>query len=70
MRLQTKKTIMIRDKVLGGENPLICIPLTAKDELSLEREMGKAMDLSHDVIEWRIDYFDKIYDIHHINNTL
>lgn len=61
---------MVGDKVLGGENPLICIPLTAKDELSLEREMEKAMDLSPDVIEWRVDYFDKSSDVNKVNKAL
>lgn len=70
LRLQAKKPIKIGDKVLGGEKPLICISLTSNDELSLEKEMEKAMDLSPDVIEWRIDYFDKSSDVNRVNNIL
>lgn len=70
LRLQAQKPIILGNKVLGGEKPLICISLIANDELSLQKEMEKAMDLSPDVIEWRIDYFDKIYDINNVNNAL
>lgn len=70
LRLQAQKPIIIGGKVLGGEKPLICIPLTANNEISLQKEMDKAMDLFPDVIEWRVDYFDKSSDTYKVNNTL
>ena len=63
MRLQTKKPINIRNKILGGSKPLICIPIVEKDLYTLEKEAKKVIQLSPDIIEWRTDYFINITEI-------
>ncbi len=70
LRLITKKSILLRGKVLGGDKPLICIPLTAKDELTLYNQIEKAIKLSPDVVEWRVDYFEESCNVHKIYEIL
>lgn len=69
MRLQAEKPIIIRNKVLGGSKPLICIPIIEKDIYALEKEAEKIIRLSPDIIEWRADYFNNINEIEKVNNA-
>lgn len=57
MRLIANKPIKLRDKLLGGIDPLICIPIVAENEQELEHTARDVVKLSPDVIEWRVDYF-------------
>lgn len=58
MRLQSKKTVRVKDKVIGGPMPLACLPIVAENKSQL---FGQAQELSllePDLLEWRIDGFD------------
>ena len=63
MRLQSKKTLKIRDKILGGPVPLICLPLVAGDQDTLLDQATEVCSFNPDVIEWRVDKFEKVLDI-------
>lgn len=62
MRLQSKKTLKIRDKILGGPVPLICLPLVAVDRTALLDQARAVCSFNPDVIEWRVDKFGAILD--------
>lgn len=62
MRLQSKKTLKIRGKTLGGPVPLICLPLVATDRNSLLEQAREVCSFDPDVIEWRVDKLDAILD--------
>jgi len=62
MRLQSKKTLKIRDKILGGPVPLICLPLVATDRNALIEQATEVCSFEPDVIEWRVDKFDAVLD--------
>lgn len=70
MRLQAKKTIYLREKVLGGSKPLICVPLVAEEEKNLKKEAKSIIRLFPDVIEWRADFFEEVCDIEKVKNAL
>ena len=60
MRLQSKKTLKIRGKILGGPVPLICLPLVATDQTALLEQAVEVCSFKPDVIEWRVDKFDAV----------
>ena len=62
MRLQSKKTLKIRDKILGGPVPLTCLPLVATDQASLLEQSADVLAFHPDAIEWRVDKFDAVCD--------
>lgn len=70
MRLQARKPILLRGRPLGGEMPLVCIPLVAADEQSLKEEAEKIVGFKPDVIEWRVDNFDGVFDAERVKKVL
>lgn len=70
MRLQARRPIPLRGKMLGGEMPLMCIPLVATDEPALQKEAEKIVGLKPDVIEWRVDNFDGVTDAERVKKAL
>lgn len=62
MRTEALKPIALKNKVLGGDKPLICIPLTSVGETDLMSEIDEVISLSPDMIEWRADYFQEYMD--------
>lgn len=63
MRLQSKKTLEIRQKILGGPVPLTCLPLVATDQASLLEQAADVRSFDPDAIEWRVDKFDAVCDV-------
>ncbi|MGD2014885.1 MAG: type I 3-dehydroquinate dehydratase [Desulfobacterales bacterium] len=63
MRLQSEKKVTVKNKVLGGPIPLICLPLIAKDRSALLQQTAELVRLDPDLIEWRIDGYDQVTDI-------
>jgi 3-dehydroquinate dehydratase-1 len=56
------KIIDIRGRKLGGDTPLICSPLVGRTHDRLLAEVANVAAKKPDVIEWRVDYFEKIGD--------
>jgi 3-dehydroquinate dehydratase-1 len=63
VRLQSEKKVTVKNKVLGGPLPLICLPLIAKDRSALLQQTAELIQLNPDLIEWRIDGYDQVTDI-------
>lgn len=63
MRPQSKKPVKVGDIVIGGPNPLICIPLVAADKKQLLDQAASIMALSPDLVEWRVDGYKGIGEI-------
>ncbi len=62
MRLQSKTTLKIRDKILGGPVPLICLPLVATDQAGMLEQARDVCSFEPDAIEWRVDKFEAVLD--------
>lgn len=60
MRPQCKRTITVKDKTIGGSEPLVCLPLVAQTAADLMDQAAELMTLSPDLLEWRIDGFDRV----------
>jgi len=60
--MKQEKVIDTRGRRLGGPTPLICSPLVAKTATRLAEESAAVLGKRPDVIEWRVDYFERIAD--------
>lgn len=58
--MKQDKVIDIRGRRLGGPTPLICSPLVARTPERLATEAANVLGKRPDVIEWRVDYFERI----------
>lgn len=70
MRRQSKIQITIRNRVIGGTDYLVCLPLAATTKKDLFSEAKLLRKLDPDLLEWRIDTFEDILDIEACLNTL
>lgn len=70
MRLKANKPIKLRNKILGGVDPLICIPIVAEEQEELARSAKEITDLKPDIIEWRVDFFNDLCDIEKVKEAL
>ncbi len=62
MRLQSEIKVTVKDKVIGGPDPLICLPLVARDKSDLLKQAMELKQLAPDLLEWRIDGYDAVED--------
>ncbi|MFH0780638.1 MAG: type I 3-dehydroquinate dehydratase [Pseudomonadota bacterium] len=70
MRQESRIQVTVREAVIGGPKPLICLPLMAGKRLDLFRQAGELVALSPDLLEWRIDAYDNITDVREILSVL
>jgi 3-dehydroquinate dehydratase-1 len=63
MRLQSAKPVTVRDKVIGGPDVQICLPLVAKDTTELLAQVDELLPLDPDLLEWRIDGYDNVENL-------
>ena len=50
----------IKNLELKNGLPKICVPLVAKDKAELQGELNALKDVYYDLIEWRIDHYEKV----------
>jgi len=62
MRMQSKKTLTIRNKILGGPVPWICLPLVAEGQAALLQQANDVLGYQPDALEWRVDKFEAVRD--------
>jgi 3-dehydroquinate dehydratase-1 len=62
MRLQSESRVCVRDTIIGGADPLVCLLLVAKDKSDLLNQARELKSLGPDLFEWRIDSYDKVED--------
>ena len=70
MRLQSDTKIAIRNKVIGGPDYLICVPLLSLERSDLSKEAAAILRLGPDLLEWRIDAYAHAKDINDSLDTL
>ena len=63
MRLQSDIRITVKEKIIGGAVPLICLPLVADDTSELLAQAESFKPLVPDLIEWRIDGFGAVMNV-------
>ena len=60
--MKQEKVIDVRGRRMGGATPLICSPLVARTPERLADESAAVVAKRPDVIEWRVDFFERIAD--------
>ena len=63
MRQQSKLQVTIRGMVVGGPKPLICLPLVGDTKTKILKEAKELVTLQPDLLEWRVDAYDKVENI-------
>ena len=63
VRIQSKTPVTVGETVIGGPDPLICIPLVAADRNELITQAAALLALSPDIVEWRVDGYQGVEDI-------
>ena len=58
--MKQEKSFDVRGRRFGGPTPLICSPLVARTPERLAAESAAVLAKRPDVIEWRVDHFEKI----------
>lgn len=56
------KTVDVRGKKLGGETPVLCTPLVGRTPERLLAEAANVIRQKPELVEWRVDFFDRIGD--------
>jgi|LFRM01.1.fsa_nt_gb 3-dehydroquinate dehydratase-1 len=54
------KDVRIKGRLIGGDKPALCVPLVEKTTAALAEAAGRLAALQPDIIEWRVDYFDRL----------
>ena len=63
MRQQSKVKVIVRGKIIGGPQPLICLPLVAQNSQSLLLQAAELCTKQPDILEWRIDDYQNVTDV-------
>ena len=63
------KTIQIRNITIGEGRPKICVPVVGQTEEDILREAAGLASLPADVVEWRADWFQDIFDTEKVLHT-
>ncbi len=64
------KTVKVRNVVLGEGKPKICVPIVG---VTKEEIIGQAKNLQSvpvDVVEWRVDWFENVFNIDKVKEVL
>ncbi len=62
MRPRPKKPVDVRGKVLGGPQPLVCVPLVGRTSEEILKEARNIPAIAPDAIELRVDAWDFVED--------
>jgi 3-dehydroquinate dehydratase-1 len=65
--------VSIRNIEIGGDMPVICLPIVGKDISDIigqaEEVMSAASNIPEYIVEWRIDHFENVFDIESLCET-
>lgn len=57
-----KRTVKVRNITIGEGRPKICVPIVGKTQEEILQEAASFSSIPVDVVEWRIDWFDQVFD--------
>ena len=55
-------TVKVRNTVIGEGMPKICVPIVGVTKEAILEEAKAITRLPADVVEWRIDWFENVFD--------
>ena len=62
--------VTINNIDFGAGIPKVCVPIVEKNEKSILEEALRISQVSCQVVEWRIDFFDEVYDFERVGEVL
>ena len=63
MRPQSSVQVQVRDLIIGGPKPAVCLPLVGETRARVIEEAEALTALQPDLLEWRIDGYEGVEDI-------
>ena len=63
-------SVKIRQLEIGAGMPKICVPIVEKTEDAVLKAARRIIQTSADLVEWRVDWFEEIFDLDKIQNVL
>lgn len=64
------KRIIVRGKpIADGRIPAICAPLVGRTQEAVLAELAAVLPKAPDILEWRVDFFERIGDTAHVVET-
>ena len=63
MRPESEIIVVVRGKAIGGPDPVICLPLVAREKSEVMQQAEELKQLNPDLVEWRIDSYENVEDI-------
>lgn len=56
------KTVQVRNITIGEGRPKICVPIVGQTKADILLEAGTFARIPVDVVEWRVDWFEDVFD--------
>lgn len=63
-------SVKVRNLEIGVELPKICVPIVDKTEEEILESARKITETKADLVEWRVDWFEGIFDFEEIQEIL
>ena len=63
-------TVQGKNTVIGEGRPKICVPIVGKTKTDILEEAKKITTLPVDVVEWRVDWFEGVFDFAQVEDAL
>ena len=63
-------TVKVRNTVIGEGMPKICVPIVGVTKEAILEEAKAITKLPADVVEWRIDWFENVFDFAKLEDVL
>ncbi len=65
-----KKTVKVRELIIGEGIPKICVPIVGRTKEELTEEIEALRDINLDLVEWRVDYYEDVENIEKVKELL
>ena len=62
-------TVKVRNITIGEGRPKICVPIVGKTREEILKEAATFSALPVDVAEWRVDWYDDVFDTEEVLTT-
>ncbi len=62
--------VVVRNVKIGEGMPKICVPIVGKTEAEILKEAGAIIRSATDLVEWRVDWFESVFDIEKVKLLL
>lgn len=63
-------SVKVRNLEIGVELPKICVPIIDKTEEEILESARKITETKADLVEWRVDWYDEIFDFEKVQDIL